>query len=273
AAPLEAEQAERALEDLTLALVQPGANPQNPQQLVRNPFLRWQEINDRYPDQPIRFLGPSRVEDLFNKLVELVLEPQCQQLRGFRENYAGRLEEDLLCRTLRDDGRYANYDITSQGLAQRVIDDRNLIGIFDYVTFYRHRRQLRALPLLAPTVRGVGEVLPVVSGELNPDGVNPAYPNQVPIRPNRYSVSSQRYPLTIPLYLYVKADHIELVPGLQDVIVEWTSSDAIDYDGYLTRVGMAPLLRNQRIDAQYRANFVTPIDFNERLGDEFEAAP
>ena len=72
-------------------------------------------------------------------------------------------------------------------------------------------------------------------------GVQPAWKN----------IAGGRYGPTHPLYLYAKAQHYGVVPGLLEFIDAYTSEQAWGPEGYLADKGLTPLSDRDR--AQQRA--------------------
>ena len=55
------------------------------------------------------------------------------------------------------------------------------------------------------------------------------------------SIAAGDYPISRPLYFYVKKAHIGVVPGIAEYIAAFTSEAAYGEDGYLTDKGLIPL--------------------------------
>ena len=53
------------------------------------------------------------------------------------------------------------------------------------------------------------------------------------------SIQDGSYPISRPLYFYVKVDHYGVIPGLDAYIAEFTSEEAVE--GYLSDKGLVPL--------------------------------
>lgn len=59
--------------------------------------------------------------------------------------------------------------------------------------------------------------------------------------PSFENIASGTYPISRPLYFYVKGSHVGVVPGVKEYIEEFTSEDAMGEDGYLVDKGLIPL--------------------------------
>ena len=53
------------------------------------------------------------------------------------------------------------------------------------------------------------------------------------------SIQDGSYPISRPLYFYVKKDHYGVIPGLDAYIAEFISEEAVE--GYLSDKGLVPL--------------------------------
>lgn len=63
------------------------------------------------------------------------------------------------------------------------------------------------------------------------DGVEPTYEN----------ISAGKYKGARKMFVYVKKDHVGMIPGLEKFIAEFTSEKAAGEDGYLAQKGLVPL--------------------------------
>ena len=59
--------------------------------------------------------------------------------------------------------------------------------------------------------------------------------------PSFDSIASGDYPVSRPLYFYIKAAHVGKIPGIQEYAMEFTSEKAMGEDGYLPEKGLIPL--------------------------------
>jgi len=61
------------------------------------------------------------------------------------------------------------------------------------------------------------------------------------VEPTFDSIADKTYPISRPLYFYVKKAHIGVVPGIEGFLREFTSEKAWGEEGYLAEKGMIPL--------------------------------
>jgi phosphate transport system substrate-binding protein len=55
------------------------------------------------------------------------------------------------------------------------------------------------------------------------------------------SIQDGSYPISRPLYFYVKNQHIGVIPGIDEYVKEFTSKRASGKRGYLKDLGLVPL--------------------------------
>lgn len=64
--------------------------------------------------------------------------------------------------------------------------------------------------------------------------------------PKQRTIQLNHYPLTFPLYLYVKVRHLEIIPGLVAFLETWTNEDTWGDKGFLKIKGLVPLTKTER---------------------------
>jgi hypothetical protein len=61
------------------------------------------------------------------------------------------------------------------------------------------------------------------------------------VAPSRLTIPAGGYPVSRPLYIYVKEEHLNTTAGLADYVAEFLSSCAAGSNGYLLDEGLVPL--------------------------------
>ncbi len=64
--------------------------------------------------------------------------------------------------------------------------------------------------------------------------------------PEQKTIQLNHYPLSFPLYLYVKVRHLEIIPGLVAFLEKWTDEDTWGDEGPLKIKGLVPLTKTER---------------------------
>jgi phosphate transport system substrate-binding protein len=122
------------------------------------------------------------------------------------------------CSDIRDDGRWIDVDNMELTLG-KLASHRDALGIltYSYLELFPNR-------IHAATVQGV--------------------------EPSRSTITSGTYPISRPLFIYVKEEHLRTKAGLADYTAEFVSLCAAGARGYLSDEGLVPLpaqeLLNQR---------------------------
>jgi phosphate transport system substrate-binding protein len=66
------------------------------------------------------------------------------------------------------------------------------------------------------------------------------------VEPTFENIASGKYPVSRPLYIYVKNAHVKSIPGIREYVVEFTGENAIGDEGYLADRGLIPAPKAER---------------------------
>jgi phosphate transport system substrate-binding protein len=66
------------------------------------------------------------------------------------------------------------------------------------------------------------------------------------------AIADGHYPVSRPLFFYVKKAHVGTIPGIKDYLKEFTSEKAWGPDGYLSEKGLIPMPDAER--KKFQAN-------------------
>lgn len=203
--------------------------------LAANPYgqpnqkTRWNQINPAFPDLPILVYGPPATSGTRESLAELLLIGGCQSHAGVRA--LRERDEDgfrRVCTEIRTDGAYQESGEDDERMVTQLVVNPGAIGIFGYGAIERAGDRLRAVPI---------------------DGVTP----------DAQTIASGRYAGARPLFIYVKGDRVDRVPGLRAFLNEYV--EAIGPDGYLARRGLVPAdqqIRRRTAESATRLIPLTP---------------
>lgn len=201
--------------------------------LIDNPYERWSEIDPSLPDWEIRVFGPPPTSGTRDAFVELAMEGGCETfpfIAALGDRDENRFRD--VCHTMREDGRFVEAGENDNLIVKKLNDNPEALGIFGYSFLDQNSDSVRAAPV---------------------DGVLPTFQN----------IAAGRYPISRPLYFYVKKSHVGLVPGLPDFLAEFTSEDASGEFGYLSYRGLIPLPDEQREQVARRAEELIPLELSE----------
>jgi phosphate transport system substrate-binding protein len=204
--------------DIYLALAKRVPDPANPasETLVENPYKNWNEINPKFPASKIEVLGPPPTSGTRDAFAELALEGGCQGfdwIKSKKDSDSAWFKN--VCMTVREDGAYIEAGENDNLIVQKLENNPAALGVFGYSYLEQNADKIGAATV---------------------DGVTPSYD----------SISSGKYPVSRPLFFYVKKAHIGMIPGLEAYIAEFTSEKAWGDEGYLADKGLIPLLAKDR---------------------------
>ena len=178
--------------------------------IVSNATKRWQEIDPSLPANEIRFIGPSAHSALMFTFLEKVMAAGCPQSPAVKA--LGEERRYRLCRDVRGADAFREASRTNPAhVLNSLKREPAAIGVMQFTLY-----EANADTLTVHRINGVA--------------------------PTTENISTGRYPLVQPVYLYVKNRHVGSIPGLQRLIYEFASERAISDDGYLTTgTGLVPL--------------------------------
>ena len=96
----------------------------------------------------------------------------------------------------------------------------------------------------------------------NPDKVKGASIDGV--RPTFDAIADGRYPVSRPLYFYVKRAHVDVIPGLRAFLSELTSEKSWGDDGYLSYRGLIPMPAEEREQIAVAVSKLVPMGVARR---------
>jgi len=201
--------------DVYLALAKNVPDPANPMNLIPNPYVTWKDVNKSLPAVKIEVLGPPPTSGTRDSFVELYMEAGCRTfawLNGLRAQDEPRFKR--ACDTVREDGSYVEAGENDNLIVQKLSANKDAVGVFGYSFLEENLDKLK------------GAVV---------DGVSPTYE----------TVSSGKYPASRPLFIYVKKQHINVIPGIAEFVAEYTSEKALGEEGYLADKGLVPPLKSE----------------------------
>lgn len=204
--------------------------------LVPNPYKTWAEIDPSLPATDIVAFGPPPTSGTRDAFVELGMHAGCAQIEEMAAMAEASGDKDWIntnCSRMRTDGPFVEAGENDNLIVQRLDADPNAIGIFGYSFLYENQDKLRDVSL---------------------DGVEA----------NLETIGDGSYPLSRPLYFYVKNAHRGVIPNLNEFITEYMSDEALTADGYLAERGLVALPDDERTALQGSVNGATNMAAPEK---------
>jgi len=138
------------------------------------------------------------------------------------------LENKKACHAIREDGAFVEAGENDNLIAQKLAANKNALGIFGYSFLEENTDKLKGLKI---------------------DGIVPSFE----------TIASAKYTAARPLFVYIKKQHIGVIPGLKEFANEYVSDKAIGEEGYLSDRGLVSLdksdLAKSRNDVKVMKNF------------------
>ena len=178
--------------------------------LQPNSYQSWSDIDPALPNQPIKIYGPGTASGTRDAFTELVLEKGCAQFEAFTVVYPDEKTRKKTCQSIREDGKYVEMGEDPNIMVRKLMSDEQAFGIFGYSFYEQNLSKIQASKI---------------------EGISP----------DVETILSGQYGIARGLYVYIKRQHIGVVPGMVEFIRELTSGDAIGYDGYIADRGLIPL--------------------------------
>jgi len=185
---------------------------------VPNPHVTWKDVNPALPATRIEVLGPPPTSGTRDAFVEIAMEGGCGTFGWVKKlKKADKNAYKRLCQTIREDGAYIEAGENDNLIVQKLVANPKALGIFGYSFLDQNTDRIQGS---------------VVNGE------EPTFEN----------IAAGRYPLSRPLFFYVKKAQVATVPGIREYIAEFTSDKAWGPEGYLADKGLIPMSEKERAD-------------------------
>lgn len=179
-------------------------------ELIDNPYKQWSEFNSDLPAVDIAAFIPGTKHGTREVFEEKVLAHGCEVTGALEAMVKSGMSEDDAedaCISVRTDGVSVDIDGDYTETLASIASTPNGIGIFG-LAFYENNTD----KLKVATMGGVA--------------------------PSTESISTGEYPVSRPLYFYVKKAHIGVIPGLKEYAEFFVSEDLAGPDGPLAEYGL-----------------------------------
>ena len=184
--------------------------------LAANASATWADVNAALPAQDILAFVPGTKHGTREVFDTKVIIAGCKETGAYDIHFAASTEAEegdkkkaaeSACMELRTDGKSVDIDGDYTETLARLDADPTAVGVFG-LSFYQNNTD----KLRVATMSG--------------------------IVPSVESIASGEYPVSRPLYFYVKKAHIGVIPGLKEYIEFFVSDDMAGPDGPLAEYGL-----------------------------------
>ncbi len=179
--------------------------------LQPNPHKTWGDVDPALPNVKIEVLGPPPTSGTRDAFAELALEGGCQafdSIAALEKTDKSRYE--AVCHGIREDGAFVEAGENDNLIVQKLGANPNAFGVFGFSFLDQNADKIRGSRI---------------------EGVEATFEN----------IADGTYPVSRPLFLYVKKAHVGVIPGIAEFMAEFTADRAWGDDGYLADAGLIPL--------------------------------
>ena len=174
---------------------------------VVNPYKKWSDIDPSLPDFKIEVLGPPPTSGTRDAYVELVQHKACKKLGIKKKGPDGYKKR---CSAVREDGGYIEAGENDNLIIQKLGAEKRRFGIFGFSFLDENADKVQGVTI---------------------DGVYPEFED----------IASGKYPVSRPLFFYVKKEHLEGVEGLKEYVKYFISEQMVGEEGATVEKGLIPL--------------------------------
>tara|TARA_R110000787_G_scaffold285173_1_gene400036 strand:+ start:8247 stop:9284 length:1038 start_codon:yes stop_codon:yes gene_type:complete len=179
--------------------------------LKDNDNMMWSDVDPSLPKKTIEVLGPPPTSGTRDAFAELALEGGCKTfdfIKAMKKSDKNKYK--AVCHGIREDGKYVEAGENDVLIIRKLEANSNAFGVFGYSFLEQNADKVQ------------GSVI---------EGVSPTFE----------TIADSSYPVSRPLFFYVKGAHVGTVPGIKEYVAEFTSEKAFGEGGYLSDRGLIPM--------------------------------
>ena len=187
-----------------------GAKVLKDGQIVDNPNMTWADANADLPAVEISTFIPGTKHGTREVFEEKVLKQGCEDTGAMKAMVDGGMSEkdaEKACMAVRTDGKSVDIDDDYTETLARIDANKDGIGVFG-LAFYENNTD----KLKVATMSGVA--------------------------PSTETIASGEYPVSRPLFFYIKKAHIGVIPGLKEYAEFFVSEEIAGPKGPLANYGL-----------------------------------
>lgn len=184
--------------------------------LQANPNKKWSDIDKSLPDVKIEVLGPPPTSGTRDAFVELAMEAGCKKYGWIKAmKKSDKKKYKAICHGIREDGAFVEAGENDVLIVKKLEANPNAFGIFGFSFLDQNADKVQGSKI---------------------EGSAPTFE----------AIADNSYPISRPLFFYVKNAHVGKVPGISEYLAEFTSEKAWGEEGYLADKGLIPMPTAER---------------------------
>ncbi len=199
-----------SLEQIALAVAEKVPGPDG--ELIQNPYKTWKDIDPSLPDREIKVLGPPSTSGTHDAFQEMVLHEAAAAL-DYPDTADGKADGKISYQSIRQDGAWVESGEDDNLIVQKIAQDEKALGVFGYSFL----------------MESADKIAPVTVGG---------------VAPTTETVGSGQYPISRSLFIYVKKNHLDVIPGLSEFVDLFIYM--VEPDSPLVQRGLIPLPEERR---------------------------
>jgi phosphate transport system substrate-binding protein len=193
----------------------PGADGK----LAANTNKTWKDVDASLPDEKIEVLGPPPTSGTRDSFLELVMEKGAEKIASLKamkdeDKKANTKNFEKVWKSIREDGAWIDAGENDNLIVQKLEANPKAVGVFGYSFLEENTAKIKGAKIAG-------------------------------VEPNYETIAGGKYPVARPLFIYVKKQHVGVIPGLKEFVVEYVSQKAMGEDGYLAKKGMVALPKEE----------------------------
>ena len=181
--------------------------------LVANPYTTWNQIDPSLPKEAITLVIPASNHGTREVFQEKMVDAGCEAFDYFKN-----LEKDAqkkACSTFRKDGRVIEIAGDYTETLARLKTSPNAVGVFGLSFYDQNRDKLRVATVNAVT-------------------------------PSEKTILSGQYPVSRPLFIYVKGEHLKSIKGLPQFAEYFLNKKVSGKGSKLEKAGLISMSDKER---------------------------
>ena len=168
---------------------------------------KWSDIDPSLPNIEIAIMVPPPTSGTRDAYVELVQHKACKKLGIKKKGPDGYKKR---CSAVREDGGYIEAGENDNLIIQKLGAEKRRFGIFGFSFLDENADKVQGVTI---------------------DGVYPEFED----------IASGKYPVSRPLFFYVKKQHLNNVSGLREYVKYFISKQMVGEEGATVEKGLIPL--------------------------------